>query len=94
MPRFSADNNSRVTLRMQADDKALIMRAAAVAQTNMTEFITHTALQEARAVIASHERLKLSDHDSRLVSDLLEHPPAPNAKLREAARALPKESVK
>jgi uncharacterized protein (DUF1778 family) len=33
---------------------------------------------------------RLTQHDSRLVMELLENPPTPNAKLRKAARAMPK----
>ena len=89
MARAPVDN-SRVALRVQPADKALIMRAVALAQTDMTTFILRTALREAQSVIEEHERLKLTQRDSRLVMELLEHPPAANAKLRKAARALPK----
>ena len=90
MPRAAIKDNCRVALRVRTADKALIMRAVALAQTDMTDFILRTALREARRVIEEHERVKLSLRDSRRVLDLLENPPAPNAKLRKAARALPK----
>ena len=90
MPRRAIDDNSRVALRIRTADKALIMRAVALEQTDMTEFILRTALREARLVIEEHERIKLSQRDSQRVLDLLENPPAPNAKLLNAARALPK----
>jgi uncharacterized protein (DUF1778 family) len=92
MPRPALDNNSRVALRVRPADKAVIMRAVALAQTDMTTFILRTAMREAQAVIEEHERLKLTERDSRLVMELLENPPAPNAKLRKAARALPERS--
>ncbi len=92
MPRAAINDNSRVALRIRTADKALIMRAVALAQTDMTDFILRTALREAQLVIEEHERVKLSQRDSRRVLDLLENPPAPNAKLRKAARALPKPS--
>ncbi|HTC34557.1 MAG TPA: DUF1778 domain-containing protein [Bryobacteraceae bacterium] len=43
-----------------------------------------------KAVIEKADHLKLSGRDSLRVLDLLQHPPAPNAKLLAAARALPK----
>jgi uncharacterized protein (DUF1778 family) len=89
MPR-AAVNSNRVALRVRPADKAVIMRAVALAQTDMTTFILRTALREARSVIEEHERLKLTQRDSRLVMELLEHPPAANAKLRKAARAMPR----
>jgi len=65
----------------------------------MTLMITLTDLRaaadavqqrEAESVIAAAEIVTLSERDSLLVLDLLEHPPAPNAKLRAAIAAMPK----
>jgi uncharacterized protein (DUF1778 family) len=92
MPRAAVGDNNRVALRVRPADKATIMRAAALAQTDMTSFILRTVLREAQSVIEEHERVKLTERDSRLVMKLLENPPAPNAKLRKAARAMPKRS--
>jgi len=91
MPRAAVDNN-RVALRIRPADKAVIMRAVALTQTDMTTFILRTALREAQLVIEEHERVKLTGRDSRLVMELLENPPLPNAKLRKAARAMPERS--
>jgi len=92
MRRPAVDDNNRLALRVRAADKAVIMRAVAIAQTDMTTFILRTALREAQSVIAEHERVKLTERDSRLVMELLENPPAPTAKLRKAARAMPDRS--
>lgn len=90
MPRPAVDGNRRLALRLKPAEKAVIMRAVALAKTDMTSFILRTVLQEAQAVIDEHERLRLGKRDSLLVMDLLENPPPANAKLRKAARALPK----
>ncbi len=92
MPRAAVNDDSRVALRIRAADKALIMRAAALAQTDMTEFILRTALREAQLVIEEHEQVKLSKRDSLRVLEFLDNPPLPNAKLRRAARAMPERS--
>ena len=92
MPRAAVDDNNRVALRVRSADKAVIMRAVSLAQTDMTTFILRAALREAQSVIEEHERVKLTQRDSRRVMELLEHPPAPNAKLRKAARAVPERS--
>jgi uncharacterized protein (DUF1778 family) len=86
----AAVESDRLALRVRPADKAVIMRAVALAETDMTTFILRTALREARSVIEEHERMKLTQRDSRLVMELLEHPPAANAKLRKAARGTPK----
>jgi uncharacterized protein (DUF1778 family) len=77
-----------MALRVSPADKAVILRAAAIAQTDMTTFVVQAVLQQARAVIDQHERIKLSKRDTNLVMQLLENPPPPNAKLKKAARAL------
>ena len=89
MPRAAVNGNSRLALRVRPADKAVILRAVALAQTDITEFILRTALREARLVIEEHEQVKLIRSDSLPVLELLENPPAPCAKLRKAARALP-----
>ena len=88
----SAVDNNRVSLRVRSADTAVIMRAAALVQTDLATFILRTALQEAQSVINEHERVKLTQRDSRLVVQLFENPPAPNAKLRKAARAMPRKT--
>ncbi len=88
MPRPAVDDNQRLALRLKPADKAIILRAVALTQTDMTSFILRTVLQEAQAVIDEHERLKLSKRDSQRVMELLENPPPANAKLRKAARTL------
>ncbi len=92
MPRPAVDDNQRMALRIRPADKAIIMRAVELAQTDMTTFILRTALREARSVIEEHERVELSERDGRLVMELLENPPEPNARLRKAARAMPRSS--
>jgi len=90
MPRIAVEDNRRMSLRIRAEEKALLLRAVALAHTDLTDFVIRNALRAARAVIAKADHLQLSARDSWRVLDLLENPPAPNAKLLAAARALPK----
>jgi uncharacterized protein (DUF1778 family) len=90
--RVSFAAESTVALRVRAAAKAIIMRAVAVEQTDLTTFILRTALREAQSVIEEHEHVKLTERDSGVVMELLENPPPPIAKLRKAARALPERS--
>ena len=66
------------------------MRAVAVNNTDLTDFVVRHAVLAAKAVLEEADHLRLSERDSLRVLDFLENPPAPNAKLRGAARALPK----
>ena len=90
MPRVAIDDNKRMQLRVRPEQKATLMRAAALRNTDLTDFIVQLALREAKTVIEEAERIRLSERDSLLVLDLLENPPAPNAKLRAAIAAMPK----
>jgi uncharacterized protein (DUF1778 family) len=90
MPRVAVDDNKRMQLRVRPEQKATLMRAAALRNTDLTDFIVQLAMREAKTVIEEAERIRLSERDSLLVLDLLENPPAPNAKLRAAIAAMPK----
>jgi uncharacterized protein (DUF1778 family) len=92
MPRIAVEDNSRMSLRIRAEEKALLLRAVALNHTDLTGFVLRHALLAAKAVIEQADHVQLSERDSLRVLDLLENPPAPNAKLRAAARALPKRS--
>ncbi len=89
MPRTVVEDNSRMSLRIRPDEKALLMRAVAYEHTNLTDFVLRNALEAAKAVIAQAERVLLSERDSLRALNALENPPHPNAKLLAAAQALP-----
>lgn len=89
MPRVAVEDNSRMSLRIRPEDKALLLRAVAYTNTDLTDFVLRNALQAAKTVIAQAEAVALSERDSLRVLDALEHPPAPNARLLAAAQALP-----
>ncbi|WEX12388.1 DUF1778 domain-containing protein [Chelativorans sp. AA-79] len=88
MPRAAAENTSRFPMQIPPADKARLMRAAALERTSLKEFVLRNALQAAEIVIERAERVTLDEEQTRFMLDLLDHPPAPNAKLRKAARSL------
>ena len=90
MPRVAVDDNKRMNLRIRPGQKAMLIRAAALKNTGLTDFVIQNALREAKMVIEDAERLFLSERDSLLVLKLLENPPAANARLRAAISAMPK----
>jgi uncharacterized protein (DUF1778 family) len=92
VPRTAVEDNSRMSLRIRAEEKALLLRAVALDHTDLTDFVLRHALLAAKAVIEHADHVQLSGRDSLRVLDLLENPPAPNARLRAAARALQKSS--
>jgi uncharacterized protein (DUF1778 family) len=94
MPRIAVEDNSRVSLRIRAEEKALLLRAVALNHTDLTDFVLRHALRAAKAITQKADRVPLSSRDSLRVLNLLENPPAPNARLLAAARAMPKTEPK
>jgi len=92
MPRLAIEDNSRMSLRIRPEEKALLLRAVALSHTDLTDFVLRHALRAAKDAVEEADHVRLSERDSLRVLDLLEHPPAPNARLLAAARALPERS--
>ncbi|MGN6769106.1 MAG: DUF1778 domain-containing protein [Rhizobiaceae bacterium] len=90
MARAALDDTDRMNIRVKPEVKARLLRAAALRHTDLTRFVTQSALREAETVIAEAETIKLSERDFTHVLELLDNPPKPNARLRKAAEALPK----
>lgn len=88
MPRAAAENTSRFPMQIPPADKARLMRAAALERTSLKDFVLRNALQAAETVIERAERVTLDEEQTRFMLNLLDNPPAPNAKLRKAARSL------
>jgi len=88
MPRIAVEDNRRLSLRIRAEEKALLMRATALSHTDLTDFVIRHALRAAKDLIEEADHVQLSARDSLRVLDLLENPPEPNARLLGAAGAL------
>jgi uncharacterized protein (DUF1778 family) len=87
MPKPAVDSSDRMNLRVRPEVKARLMRAAALRQTNLTDFVTQAAAREADAVIEQAHRIHVSERDAMRILDLLDNPPPPNERLRAAAAA-------
>ena len=79
--------SNRIELRIPSDQKAILARAAALENLDLTGFIMRTVLPEAQAVVERSERIKLSERDTLFLLDLLENPPAPTERLVRAVKA-------
>ena len=82
----TAPEGGRIEFRLPAEEKAMLARAAALMNMDLTTFILGKMLPEARAVIENAERQTLSERDSLRVLALLENPPAPNERLLRASK--------
>ncbi len=89
MARRAVENNNRMQIRIAPALKARIARAAAIQNMDITQFVSRSALREADAVIERAESNQVSSRDFTRILELLEDPPAPNAKLKKAIDSLP-----
>lgn len=78
----------RIDLRLTDDDKNIIEEAAALSNQTVTQFMVSSASERAAAIIEAHRRLILNNESWNLVMDAISHPPAPNEKLKRAAKRL------
>jgi len=88
MPRLAAAHVTRFPMQIPPSMKARLLRAAALENTSLKTFMLNTALLAADAVIQKAERVALNEEQTRFMLDLLDKPPAPNARLLAAANAL------
>lgn len=75
---------ARLDLRLNADDKARIARAAALRGVAVSAFVRDAVLREADAAMAAELNLTLSAEESRRFLAALDEPFKPNAKLKKA----------
>lgn len=84
MPRAAETKDDRLQVRLDAESKSVLQRAASYRHKTVSQFVLATALEEAEKVIRENEIVTLSSPDWKLFYDALTDPPAPNAALRKA----------
>lgn len=82
----TALRTERTEARLLPEQKARIDRAAAIRGLSRSDFIVQTADEAAIRIIQEHETWTLSVPDRERFLEALLHPPAPNSRLRAAAR--------
>jgi uncharacterized protein (DUF1778 family) len=88
MPRAAARNLARLDLRIRPADRARLMRAVALEGADMRDFVLTHALRAADDAIERSQRIKLSARSAKVLLDMLDNPPKPNARMIKAAKAL------
>ena len=92
MSRVAVQDNSRMSLRIRAEEKALLLRAASQNHTDLTDFVRRHASRAATAVIKETNHMQLCGRDRLRNLALPEYPLEPNSKRLAAARASPERS--
>ncbi|EEA8304781.1 MULTISPECIES: DUF1778 domain-containing protein [Enterobacteriaceae] len=85
---MSALKKQRIDLRLNEDDKHMIEEAAAMTNQSISQFMVSTASERAAEVIDQHRRLLLNEESWNLVMEAITNPPAPNDRLKRAAKRL------
>lgn len=77
-----SDKKSRVDLRLESMNKALLENAAQLTGQSLSSFILEASLREARKTIQEHEVIELTRRDWEIFQNLILNPPPPNEKLK------------
>lgn len=83
---FLSAKQSRIELRVNPEDKQTLEAAAALKGLSLSAYLLSLGLDAARAEIAMHERLVLSNNDRDLFLAALDAPPHPSAAMLSAAQ--------
>lgn len=79
-------NNERITARVSEQIKETLMAAADLTGATLNQFLVQSALEKAESIIEKDKLIHLSNKDAQLFFDMLENPPEPNAKLKNAVK--------
>ncbi len=69
--------SDRLVARISPEDNSLLMRAATLEGSTLASFVVSHVREAARNVVKAHERIVLSDEESRRFVETLMAPPAP-----------------
>lgn len=78
---------ARLEARISSEQKAMLQQAAALSGRTLSEFVVASAQEAASRVIQEHETIRLGRAEQIAFVTALLDPPAPNARLRQAAAA-------
>lgn len=84
MPRPAETKDDRLQVRLDAESKSVLQRAASYRHKTVSQFVLATVMEEAEKVIRENEVVTLSGPNWKIFYDALTNPPAPNAALRKA----------
>ena len=78
-------NNARVVARVPEKVRQVIQMAADLQGSALNQFLVQSAYKEAQQILERETLIRLSETQAKQVFNLLENPPAPNARLKRAA---------
>ena len=87
MPRAIEEVRKRITARVSDKVRDTLEKAAELLGSTVNQFVVQTAYEEAQRVLERESIIRLSQKDARRILSLLDHPPKPNKRLKDAVKA-------
>ena len=81
-----AARSARLEARVSSTQKSLLQQAAALSGRTLSEFVVASAQEAAARVIEEHQTIRLARAEQKAFVKALLDPPAPNERLKRAAR--------
>ena len=87
MAHVIEEPRKRITARVSDQVRGTLEQAAELLGATVNQFVVQSAYLEAQRVIERESVIRLSQKDARKVLSLLDSPPKPNSRLKEAVKA-------
>ena len=87
MEHLMEEPRKRITARVSNNVRVTLEQAAELLGATVNQFVVQTAYQEAQRVIERESVIRLSQKDARKVFSMLDNPPKPNKRLKDAVKA-------
>ena len=89
MEQVLEEPRKRITARVSDGVRDTLEQAAELLGATVNQFVVQTAYVEAQRVIERESVIRLSQKDAHKILSLLDHPPKPNKRLKDAVKAYP-----
>ena len=76
----------RITARVSGKVRVTLEEAAELLGSTVNQFVVQTAYQEAQRVLERESIIRISQKDARKILSLLDNPPKPNKRLKDAVK--------
>lgn len=87
MEHTTEEPRKRITARVSDKVRMTLEQASELLGATVNQFVVQTAYQEAQRVIERESIIRLSQKDALRVLSLLDNPPKPNKRLKDAVKA-------
>jgi uncharacterized protein (DUF1778 family) len=87
MEQVMGESRKRITARVSDSVRDTLEQAAELLGATVNQFVVQAAYVEAQRVIERESVIRLSQKDAQKLLSLLDNPPKPNKRLKEAVKA-------